>query len=440
MPINISNRLREIEKKGPSAFNRGPVKRTGLHELFQEIPEGGNAQVKGRDAASVAFIGHLKKSGMDYDFALGLLHMWNDRFCKPPLDSKALTEKASRLWVEFKESDESQQQPQIQPITFLDIPRMEEEAAKSAAQGWIMEGGIPAGGLVYITAPPAFGKTWVVLDLIRACLTGGKWLQVYQVERTPVMYLDEEMGVARVLPRIQKLGIPRNSELLYANREGVKLDNQKHREQLCDTIRKYGVKLVVVDSLTRVHNLDEASNRDMARLYSCMREIMDLGATLVVCHHDRKGGQGESGVGHDRARGAGEIMAAADMVYSVEKNDGIHKIICTKSRLVAEEDAVKCDFLIEDSDDRQTVIVRPAIREEISSRRLDSTENLIVEFLRSVVTANTSSIKDRVRGNASRVSAALDSLVRDGIVLREIGDRGATLYCMAPKEDDGELF
>lgn len=440
MPIDVSGRLREIEKKGPVALNRGHVKRTGLNELFQEIPEGGNNAVKGRDAASVAFIGHLRKSGMEYDFALGLLHMWNERFCKPPLDPRALTEKASRLWVEFKENDEASLAQPASQITFLDIPRMEEEAAKSASQGWIMEGGIPAGGLVYITAPPAFGKTWVVLDLIRACLTGGKWLQVYQVERTPVMYLDEEMGVARVLPRIQKLGIPRNSELMYANREGVKLDNQKHREQLCDTIKKYGVKLVVVDSLTRIHNLDEASNRDMARLYSFMREIMDLGATLVVCHHDRKGGQGESGVGHDRARGAGEIMAAADMVYSVEKNDGIHRIVCTKSRLVAEEDAVKCDFLIEDSDDKQTVTVRPAIREEISSRRLDTTEQLIVEFLRSVVAANTSSIKEKVRGNSSRVTAAIESLVRDGIILRESGDRGATLYCMAPKEDDGEFF
>lgn len=440
MPIDISSRLREIEKRGPAAMNRSPVKRTGLNELFQEIPEGGNTSVKGRDAASVAFIGHLKKSGMEYDFALGLLHMWNERYCKPPLDPRALTEKASRLWVEFNERDQETTIQQQSLITFLDIPRMEEEAAKSASQGWIMEGGIPAGGLVYITAPPAFGKTWVVLDLIRACLTGGKWLQVYQVERTPVMYLDEEMGVSRVLPRIQKLGIPRNSELLYANREGVKLDNQKHREQLCDTIRKYNVKLVVVDSLTRIHNLDEASNRDMARLYSFMREIMDIGATMVVCHHDRKGGQGESGVGHDRARGAGEIMAAADMVYSVEKNDGIHRIICTKSRLVAEEDAVKCDFLIEDSDDRQTVTVRPAIREEISSRRLDTTEQLIVEFLRSVVTANTSSIKEKVRGNAMRVNAALESLVRDGIVQRETGDRGATLYCMTPKEDDGQFF
>lgn len=440
MPIDISSRLREIEKRGPVAANRGAVKRTGLNDLFQEIPEGGNSVVKGRDAASVAFIGHLKKSGMEYDFALGLLHMWNERFCKPPLDPRALTEKASRLWVEFNDQDREYQTTQISPITFLDIPRMEEEAANSAAQGWIMEGGIPAGGLVYITAPPAFGKTWVVLDLIRACLTGGKWLQRYQVERTPVMYLDEEMGVARVLPRIQKLGIPRNSELLYANREGVKLDNQKHREQMCDTIRKYGVKLVVVDSLTRIHNLDEASNRDMARLYSFMREIMDVGATLVVCHHDRKGGQGDSGVGHDRARGAGEIMAAADMVYSVEKNDGIHRIVCTKSRLVAEEEAVKCDFLIEDSDDKQSVIVRPAIREEISSRRLDTTEQLIVEFLRSVVTANTSSIKEKVRGNGSRVTAALESLVRDGIVQREIGDRGATLYCMTPKPDDGEFF
>jgi len=440
MPIDISNRLREIEKRGPSALNRGPVKRTGLNELFQEIPEGGNTAVKGRDAASVAFIGHLKKSGMEYDFALGLLHMWNERYCKPPLDPRALTEKASRLWVEFNERDQETAIQQQSLITFLDIPRMEEEAAKSASQGWILEGGIPSGGLVYITAPPAFGKTWVVLDLIRACLVGGKWLQRYQVEPTPVMYLDEEMGVARVLPRIQKLGIPRNSDLLYANRENVKLDNKAHREQISATIRKYGIRMVVVDSLTRIHSMDEASNKDMARLYSYMREIMDLGATLIVCHHDRKGGQGDSSVGHDRARGAGDIMAAADMVYSVEKTDGVHKIVCTKSRLVAEDDAIQCEFLIEDSDDRTSVVLRPAHSQEISYKALDAAEDAVVKFLRQEITASTSQIKDNVKMSNSKVGAALESLVRNGTVIKGAGDRGSTLYWLKPKDDDGQLF
>ena len=443
MPIDVSSRLREIEKKGPAAFNRGPVKRTGLNELFQEIPEGGNSVVKGRDHASVAFIGHLKKFGMDYDFALGLLHMWNERFCKPPLDPAALTEKASRLWVEFADNPEFQAAA-VAPekiLTFLDIPRMEEEAAKSAAQGWVMEGTIPSAGLVYITAPPAFGKTWVVLDLMRACLTGTPWLGRYPVDKTPVMYLDEEMGVARVLPRIQKIGIPRNSDLLYTNREGVKLDDKAHRAQICDTVKKYGIRIIVVDSLTRVHGLDEGSNKEMARLYGFMREIMDAGATLVICHHDRKGGQGDSSVGHDRSRGAGEIMAAADMVYSVEKREGIHKIVCTKSRLISEEDAVSCEFLIEDSEDRTRVFVRAVSQTEISNRRLDNCEQAVVDFLRYRGLAKTSDIKEGVHFSDGKVTAALQRLLSEGTVVQVPGEHNSRLYQIKPKDvDPNEIF
>lgn len=443
MPIDLTSRLRELESKASTA-SRTHVKGNPLHELFQDIPEGGNQRVKGRDHASVSLLGHLKNSGMDYELALSILHLWNERFCKPPLDSRQLSEKASRLWVEFSERTEANDAiiPEESIIPFLDIPRMEEEAAKSAAQGWIMEAGIPAGGLVYITAPPAFGKTWVVLDLIRACLTAGKWLGHYQVEQTPVMYLDEEMGVARVLPRIQKLGIPRNSDLLYTNRFGIKLDNKTHRDQIIAAIRKYGVKIVVIDSLTRVHGLDEGSNRDMARLYSYMREIMDEGATLMICHHDRKGGQGDSSVGHDRARGAGEIMAAADMVYSVEKSEGFHKIVCTKSRLVAEEDAIRMNFVIEDNEDRTLVTLRPANHQEISSRTLDACEEAIVTFLRAYGVANTSDIKSNVKQSDAKVIAALSNLVTHGEVLTQTGERGSKVYYLKPKQvfDEHEVF
>jgi hypothetical protein len=440
MPIDITARLREIETKGPVQVRKPGFGKATLHDLFQPIPEGGNGKIKGRDAASVMFLGHLKSGGMDYEIALGLLHMWNERFCEPPLDSRALTEKASRLWVEFTDKqEETRREEELaeQAITFLDIPRMEEEAAKSAAQGWIMEGGIPAGGLVYITAPPAFGKTWVVLDLIRACLMGERWLGRYEMQRTPVMYLDEEMGVVRVLPRIKKLGIPRNADLLYANRAGVKLDNNRHREEIVREIVKHGIKIVVVDSLTRIHNLDEGSNRDMARLYSCMRDIMDAGATLVVCHHDRKGGQGDSNVGHDRARGAGDIMAAADMVYSVEKSENVHKLVCTKSRLVAEEDAISCSFVIEDSEDRNFTYVRAINHQEKSSRALDATEEAVVGFLRAAITANTSEIKNGVPMNAQKVQAALESLIRNGEVIFQAGQRGAKEYSLRSKESSG---
>ena len=443
MPIDISARLREIETKGPVQVRKPGFGKASIHDLFQEIPEGGNGKIKGRDAGAVMLLGHLKSGGMDYEIALGVLHLWNEKCCNPPLDTRELTEKASRLWVEFTENrqkEEREAELSEPAITFLDIPRMEEEAAKSSAQGWIMEGGIPAGGLVYITAPPAFGKTWVVLDLIRSCLTGERWLGRYEMQRTPVMYLDEEMGVVRVLPRIKKLGIPRNADLLYVNRGGVKLDNNRHREEIVREIVKHDIKIVVVDSLTRIHSLDEGSNRDMSRLYAYMRDIMDAGATLVVCHHDRKGGQGESNVGHDRARGAGEIMAAADMVYSVEKSDGIHKLVCTKSRLVSEEDAISCSFVIEDSEDRNFTYVRAINHQEKSVRALDAAEEAVVAFLRAAGSANTSEIKQGVPMQGAKVTAALDSLIRNGELNVHAAAHGAKVYFLRSKEMLDEKF
>jgi len=171
-----------------------------------------------------------------------------------------------------------------------------------------------------------------------------------------------------------------------------------------------------------------------------MRDIMDAGATLVVCHHDRKGGQGESNVGHDRARGAGEIMAAADMVYSVEKSDGIHKLVCTKSRLVSEEDAISCSFVIEDSEDRNFTYVRAINHQEKSVRALDAAEEAVVAFLRAAGSANTSEIKQGVPMQGAKVTAALDSLIRNGELNVHAAAHGAKVYFLRSKEMLDEKF
>lgn len=134
-------------------------------------------------------------------------------------------------------------------------------------------------------------------------------------------------------------------------------------------------------------------------------------------------------------------MAAADMVYSVEKREGIHKIVCTKSRLVSEEDAVSCEFLIEDSEDRTRVFVKAVSQTEISNRRLDNCEQAVVDFLRYRGLAKTSDIKEGVHFSDGKVTAALQRLLSEGTVVQVPGEHNSRLYQIKPKDvDPDEIF
>lgn len=133
-------------------------------------------------------------------------------------------------------------------------------------------------------------------------------------------------------------------------------------------------------------------------------------------------------------------MAAADMVYGVEKHDGVHRIVCTKSRLVAEEDAIQCDFVIEDSEDNNFVYVRAINHAEISNRTLDNCELAIVNFLRDVQFAKTADIKANVKFADAKVVAAINRLLENGEVLQETGDRNSKVFYLKPRELDDSLF
>jgi hypothetical protein len=133
-------------------------------------------------------------------------------------------------------------------------------------------------------------------------------------------------------------------------------------------------------------------------------------------------------------------MAAADMVYGVEKHEGLHRIVCTKSRLVAEEDAIQCDFVIEDSEDNEFVYVRAVNHNEISNRTLDNCELAVVNYLRSATFAKTSDIKANVKFADAKIQAAIQSLLRNGELLQETGDRNAKVYYLKGRELDDSLF
>jgi hypothetical protein len=57
---------------------------------------------------------------------------------------------------------------------------------------WLVESYIALRELTEIPGPPESYKSWMAVDLARAVLTGGKWLDRFPVKQGKVIYVEQE--------------------------------------------------------------------------------------------------------------------------------------------------------------------------------------------------------------------------------------------------------
>lgn len=332
-----------------------------LERLQQRHPEGGGPY-GGRDNALTAMIGYLRSTRIHFDFAVPTVLEWNRTYCDPPMEEHVVREKMGRGWSDWLESDKPALTPEmlraeleakVQPkrqLEFMNWKQFCDAAANAEDAQWLVENFITRGGMHFITAPPGGGKSWIAVDLVRACLDGSLWLGCLPTTKCNVLYINEEMGLGRFWQRFYLLCSQGASNVHIMQKQMVKLDNQEHLADIVQYVKDNDIAIVILDTFVRVHGYDENSNTDMAKLYDRMKGINESGAAIIALHHHKKGVHAGP-VAHEAMRGAGEIAAQADLVATVEHKDGIYTMKTTKQRHIGEEDFVEVSYKIVTNDD-----------------------------------------------------------------------------------------
>ncbi len=181
--------------------------------------------------------------------------------------------------------------------------------------------GFLAGTVGALVAPGATGKSFWALEaaMAVACnVSEGDLLQLNPKHHGRVVYLAGEDPHAALKNRLHAIGqylsptaredIAENLSLVptVGSRLDVMADNQlKSIIELCS-----GSRLVVLDTLSRIHQLDENSNSDMAQLVSQLEHIaVKTGATILFLHHVNKGSAREGQTDQQQAaRGASALI------------------------------------------------------------------------------------------------------------------------------------
>ena len=414
----------------PERKQREPGEPSGdgtMAKLYTRHPEGGGPY-GGRDNALTAYIGYLRSTGIDYDSAYPAAVAWNLQWCDPPMEEPDVAFKAGRAWSDWPESDREPLTPamlreqlavKVQPkrkLEFLNWQAFCELAAQADDAQWLVENLITRGGMHFITAPPGGGKSWIAVDLVRACNEGSMWMGCLPVTKCNILYINEEMGVGRFFQRFFKLSPGACENVHIMQKQMVKLDNAEHMADIVQYVKDHDISIVILDTFVRVHGYDENSNTDMAKLYDRMKGINESGAAIIALHHHKKGIHAGP-VAHEAMRGAGEIAAQADLVATVENKDGIYTLKTTKQRHIGEEDFVEVSYTIVTDEDggmrlQHCVGGAEATKEQMLTDRvltaLDQNEKMSGNALAAVI------------GNNKQVALAFLESMKDAVLIRKI--------------------
>lgn len=172
-----------------------------------------------------------------------------------------------------------------------------------------------------LVAPGATGKSFWALEaaMAMACsVAGGDVVSLKPQHTGRVVYLAGEDPAQALIRRVHAIGQHLNQSARESIAENLTLEpimgrrlnvmDDRHLARVVELCA--GARLIVLDTLSRIHRLDENSNGDMARLVATLEHVAaSTGASVLYLHHVSKVSVREGLTGQQQAaRGASALI------------------------------------------------------------------------------------------------------------------------------------
>ncbi len=304
----------------------------------------------------------------------------------------------------------------------LPVCRLGELEEPAAEARWLIESLWGRAAVGFVAGHPKVGKTWLGLDLALSVATGTRCLDRFEVQDPgPVLvYLAEDHPhtVRERLAGLCKLRGLRIEEvaLHVITAPAVRLDIERDRVRLMETVAAIRPRLLLLDPLVRLHRRDENHAGEVAELLTYLRDLQRLqDLAVIVVHHLRKNGGGRAG---QALRGSGDFHAWIDSgLYLRYLRDQL--LLSAEHRHAPGLDGIELRLVASEADTTHLEIVDSGDNAAVVRPEAGSTSGRVIELLASAPRPLTRvELRRRLRINNQKLGAALEELQEQSRISR----------------------
>ncbi|HVY61969.1 MAG TPA: AAA family ATPase [Planctomycetota bacterium] len=320
------------------------------------------------------------------------------------------------------------------------VARAADLEARPRAHRWLVEGLWSAEAVGIIGGEPKCCKSFLALELAVSVASGAPCLRRFPCrDRGSVLIYAAEEPLHIVRERLEGitaasgLSVP-DLDLLVITAPRVRLDLDEDRARLRRTVASTRPKLLVLDPLVRLHQIDENGAGGMAELLGFLREMeREFHVAVALVHHAKKS------AARTRAgqalRGSSELHAWGDSNLYMRRH-GDTLTLSVEHRAAASLDPFRLE-LREDGPKLSLELVDPEGAEAIDPEPDTSLERRIMSAFEAAgagATLSFRALRNHCRVRNKRLSDALAELSVAGSIERtdlgyRLGSPGFGVTC-----------
>lgn len=172
---------------------------------------------------------------------------------------------------------------------------------------YLLEKLIPKGGITLLFGRGGIGKTSLSMQIAHAVAEGLPFGEL-QTIKMPVFFIDFENPLSILKERVEKIGKSDNLYVWHISNETQPPRLDSNDWQL---YKKLPPGLLIVDTLRASHLSDENDSKPMALLMTRLKELREMGFTILLLHHTPKGNE-------NIYKGSTALLDLIDHVLSIE--------------------------------------------------------------------------------------------------------------------------
>ena len=281
---------------------------------------------------------------------------------------------------------------------------------------WLVQDLWGACAVGVIGGAPKACKSMMGLDLAVSVASGTACLGRFEVHTPgPVLVYLAEAALPRVRDRVAQLCQHRGLSLHSLNLHVVtapslRLDLDRDRHALEQTLAELQPRLLLLDPLVRLHRLDENSAADVSGLLGFLRHINRRHQlALVLVHHMAKRSRRDLG---QALRGSSDLHAWTDSACYLVRRDDQRLQLTVEHRSAPAPDPVLLRLVSGDGEPLRLLVDG----NDVAPHPL--TEAIRCELRRSHQPVSRTALRRQLRVNNARLGEALQTLENRRLVLR----------------------